>query len=167
MVSFYLFIEWDLFLIFYNLIVIKHQQCVEEFRYRDREHIFILNKIYKYLVHTTYSSHQIEWKMRWGLHWRMILDTNLWLFCGHPVSYHPHEECEACTPCQQKDQLRNNFQRFLLIMSSDRPSCQAKSFLGNSILQLGRNRKYSEYLWRFSVLCRILFPVARFTVTCL
>ena len=43
MVSFYLFIEWDLFLIFLQFDC--NQQCVEEFRYIDREHIFILNKI--------------------------------------------------------------------------------------------------------------------------
>ena len=58
----------------------------------------------------------------------MIFDANLSLFCVHPISYHPHEEFEACTQCQQSDQLRNNFQRFLLIMSSDLTSCQEKSF---------------------------------------
>ena len=153
---------------FYNLIVIKHQQCVEEFRYWDRKHIFILNKIQifgSYFVHLHLSNWVNFNKVYIFL--SMILDANLSLFCVHPVSYHPHEEFEACTQCQQSDQLRNNFQRFLLIMSSDLTSCQEKSFLWNPILQLGRNRKYSEYFWRFPVLCRILFPVARFTVTCL
>ena len=41
-----------------------------------------------------------------------------------------NEECEACTHCQFLDQLRNNFEKFLLIMSSDLTDCQdAENFM--------------------------------------
>ena len=62
-----------------------------------------------------------------------------------------NEECEACTHCQFLDQLRNNFEKFLLIMSSDLTGCQNaeynKILIWNSICKLTGKYKNIQNSW--------------------
>ena len=94
---------------------------------------------------------------------RMILDANLYhVLVVTLYLITSMWNVKPALSVSSGDQLRNNFQRFLLIMSSPTPQVAKKSshFYKTQSFNWLETENIQKIPWRSFVLCWILFPVA-------